>query len=160
MPAIGIARGAIDIMEDLLRTRRSVGGVALGELQSVHLRIAESAAEVDTAWALLCQDCAQATALVEAGKTMTLDHRIRWRRNDAFGAKVSVAAVERLFTLAGARGLGSDSDFMREWRDVHAASTQLALAWDVNATNYSKVRFGLPFVDPRIWPIQEEEMVS
>ena len=84
--AIGTARGAIEVMEDELRTRRSVGAVAMKELQSVHLRLAESSAEVDAAWELMLADCAEATALVEAEAEISLDVRARWRRNDAFAA--------------------------------------------------------------------------
>ena len=150
--AIGIARGAIEVMEDDLRSRRSVGGVSMNELQSVHLRIAESAAEVEAAWALMRADCAEATAATEAGEDFPLDTRVRWRRNDAFAGKLCIAAVERLYPLAGGRGLGMDSAFQRSWRDVHAATSQITMAWDINATNYGKARMGVPFFDPRLWP--------
>jgi len=121
-----------------LQTRRSVGGVILAEQQSVQLRIAEAAAEVDAAWALLRKDCDEATALVEAGEMATLDTRVRWRRDDAFAAKLSIAAVEGLFPLAGARGLVTSSHFMRAWRNIHAATSQITSVWDINALNMEK----------------------
>jgi hypothetical protein len=31
------------------------------------------------------------------------------------------------------------------------------MVWDINALNYGKVRFGIPFFDPRLWPFQEGE---
>jgi len=156
-PIIGIARGAVELMEQQLQTQRSVGGVRLAEQHSVQLRIAEAAAEVDAAWALLRKDCDEATAFVEAGETATLDDRVRWRRDDAFAAKLCIAAVERLFPLAGARGLSTSSHFMRAWRDIHAATSQITSVWDINALNYGKVRFGMPFFDPRLWPFQAGE---
>lgn len=155
--AIGIARGAIEMMEDELRTRRSVGAVAMNELQSVHLRLAESSAEVDAAWELMRADCAEATALVEAEADISLDARVRWRRNDAFAGKLCIAAVERLYPLAGGRGLGLDSAFQRSWRDLHAATAQITMAWDICATNYGKARMGVPFFDPRLWPFPPGE---
>jgi 3-hydroxy-9,10-secoandrosta-1,3,5(10)-triene-9,17-dione monooxygenase len=150
--AIGITRGAIEVMEDELRARRSVGGVAMNELQSVHLRLAEASAEVDAGWALLRADCAEAHAIAESGADVALDTRVRWRRNDAFAGRLCMAAVERLYPLAGGRGLGLDSAFQRSWRDVHAATAQITMAWDINATNYGKARMGVPFFDPRLWP--------
>lgn len=36
------------------------------------------------------------------------------------------------------------------WRDVHAAVSQIGLAWDIQATNYGRVTFGLPLMDPKI----------
>ena len=155
--AIGTARGAIEVMEDELRTRRSVGAVAMNELQSVHLRLAESSAEVDAAWELMRADCAEATALVEAESEISLDARARWRRNDAFAGKLCIAAVERLYPLAGGRGLGLDSAFQRSWRDLHAATAQITMAWDICATNYGKARMGVPFFDPRLWPFPPSE---
>ncbi len=154
-PIVGIARGAVELMEEQLRTHRSVGGLPLAEQPSVHLRVAEAAAEVDAAWTILRQDCDEARAQVEAGEIATLDDRVRWRRNDAFAAKLCVSAVERLFPLAGARGLGTESHFMRAWRDIHAACSQVTMAWDINALNYGKVRFGVPFFDPRLWPFKD-----
>ena len=150
--SIGIARGALEVMEEELRSRRSVGGVRVAELQSVHLRIAESAAEIDAALALLRTDCNEAHTLAETDQPVPLDTRVRWRRNDAFAAKLCIAAVERLYPLAGGRGLGLDSPFQRAWRDVHAATSQITLSWDISGTNYGKVRMGLPFADPRLWP--------
>ncbi len=150
--AIGIARGAIEVMGDELRTRRSVGAVAMNELQSVHLRLAEASAGVDAAWALMLVDCEEATALVEAGEDIPLDARVRWRRNDAFAGKLCLAAVEELYPLAGGRGLGLDSAFQRSWRDLHATTSQITMAWDICATNYGKVRMGVPFFDSRLWP--------
>jgi 3-hydroxy-9,10-secoandrosta-1,3,5(10)-triene-9,17-dione monooxygenase len=150
--AIGIARGAIEVMEDELRSRCSVGGVAMCELQSVHLRLAESGAEIDAALALMLADCAEATAMIEAGADIALDARARWRRNDAFAGKLCIAAVERLYPLAGGRGIGMDSAFQRAWRDLHAAVSQITMAWDICATNYGKARMGVAFFDPRLWP--------
>jgi 3-hydroxy-9,10-secoandrosta-1,3,5(10)-triene-9,17-dione monooxygenase len=150
--AIGCARGAIEVMEDELRTRRSVGAVEMKALQSVHLRLAEASARVDAGWALMRADCEEATELTAAGAEISLDARVRWRRNDAFVGKLCLEAVEQLYPLAGGRGIGMDSDFQRCWRDLHAATSQITMAWDICATNYGKARMGIPFFDPRLWP--------
>ena len=78
-------------------------------------------------------------------------------RNDAFAGKLCIAAVERLYPLAGGRGLGLDSAFQRSWRDLHAATAQITMAWDICATNYGKARMGVPFFDPRLWPFPPGE---
>ncbi|MHC4432775.1 MAG: acyl-CoA dehydrogenase family protein [Planctomycetota bacterium] len=156
-PIVGLARGAVEVMEQHLQTQRNVGGLRIAEQPSVHLRIAEASAEVEAAWTLLRKDCDEAAALVNAGTMATLDDRVRWRRNDAFAAKLCISAVEGLFPLAGARGLATSNHFMRAWRDIHAALSQITMVWDINALNYGKVRFGIPFFDPRLWPFQEGE---
>ena len=59
-----------------------------------------------------------------------------------------VRAVDRLHTLSGMRGMDPDDPVQRAWRDVHAAASQVSIAWDPQATNYGRARFGLPFTDP------------
>ena len=149
-PAIGIAQGALELIEDDMRSRVTVTGINLAETQSVYLRIAKSAAEVDAAKALLLSDCAEATRLADTGITPTIEQKLAWRRNDAFAGQLAVSAVERLYSLTGGRGLSATSPFQRAWRDVHAAVQQMLLSWDMHATNYGKVRLGMPFSDPRV----------
>ena len=49
-PVIGMAQGAIDSFEELMRVRvEGISGGRAGERQSNHLRLAESAAEIDAA---------------------------------------------------------------------------------------------------------------
>jgi 3-hydroxy-9,10-secoandrosta-1,3,5(10)-triene-9,17-dione monooxygenase len=148
--AIGIARGAIEMIEDDMKSRVTVTGVKLVDTQSVFLRIAESAAEVDAGWARLTRDCDDATKIYTAGQTPTMDQRLAWRRNDAFAGQLAVRAVERLYSLTGGRGLTVNNPFQRAWRDVHAAVQQMLMSWDMHGTNYGRVRLGHEFSDPRM----------
>ena len=58
--------------------------------------------------------------------------------------------MERLEPLVGARGLAQDSRFQLAWRDVHAAVSQITMAWDIQAVNAGRIQFELPSVDPRL----------
>ncbi len=148
-PTIGIARGALEMVEHDLETRVAVGEIKLAEQPSVHLRLAESGAQIEAAWSLLLSDCIAATRTAEAGADAPLLQRATWRRNNAYGAMLCVRAVDRLHTLSGMRGMDPDDPVQRAWRDVHAAASQVSIAWDPQATNYGRARFGLPFTDPR-----------
>ena len=148
--ALGIARGAVEMIEDDVRSRRTVTGIPLAEQQSVWLRIAEAGAQVDAAWALLTKDCYDAHRMLEAGEAPSVEQCLTWRRNDAYAGRLAVSAVEGLYSLTGGRGLTVNNPFQRMWRDVHAAVQQMLLSWDMHATNYGKVRMGLPFSDPRV----------
>jgi 3-hydroxy-9,10-secoandrosta-1,3,5(10)-triene-9,17-dione monooxygenase len=149
-PLIGIARGALELTMDNLGGRRAVTGADLGAQQSVHLRVAEAEAEIDAALALSLSDSEIVMQYAARGETAPLKERVRWRRSDAYGAKLCLQAVERLHALAGARRLAADDPFQRHWRDAHAAAAQISLAWDVMATNSGRVMFGLPPGDPRV----------
>ncbi len=149
-PALGIARGALMAMEEELRTRNNVAGIPMRELPTTQVRIAEAGAEIAAAWALLVKDCDDALAIVSDGTVPDIDTRARWRLNNAFAGQLCLRAVERLHPLVGARGLDPDSVFLRAWRDIHAAVLQITMAWDVQAVNAGRIRFGLPSLDPRV----------
>ncbi len=149
-PAIGYARGVMDLVVADLRDRVAArGGVKLADQPTVQVRIAEAGAEIDAAWALLLRDCAEATAMTEAGRMADLETRMRWRRNNAYAVQLCLRATDRLYPLAGMRAMQPGSAVARLWRDVHAASSQVGTAWDPQATNYGKALFGAALSDPR-----------
>ncbi len=149
-PAVGIARGALDYVEHEFRDRVGVVGVKLAELPTAQARVAEANAEIDAALALLLQVSAEANEFAERDIHPELEQRARWRLNNAYATQLSIRAVERLYPLLGARGLDAANPFMRAWRDVHAVGQQITQAWDMQATNAGRIRFGLPSVDPRL----------
>jgi len=149
-PALGIARGALELIEEEMGTRLSVGGVKMSELATVQVRIAEAGAEIDSAQAVLLRDCDDAMRIAASGERPSLALRARWRRNNAFAGQLCLRAVERLHPLVGARGLDQDSLFQLAWRDVHAAVSQITMAWDIQAVNAGRIQFGLPSLDPRL----------
>jgi len=122
----------------------------MAELPTAQARISEAGAEIEAVEALLLKDCADAMAIAESGGVPEINDRARWRRNNAFAAQLCVRALERLNPLVGARGLTPDNHFLRMFRDVHAASLQITLAWDIQAVNAGRIRFGLPSLDPRV----------
>ncbi len=59
--------------------------------------------------------------------------------------------ADRPDPLIGARGVNSpDSLFLLAWRDIHAAVSQITMAWDIQAVNAGRIEFGLPSLDPRL----------
>ena len=51
---------------------------------------------------------------------MTLQHRVRHRRNATAASRLALRAVDRLFDLGGAQGLTETGALQRHWRDAHA----------------------------------------
>ena len=149
-PALGIAKGGLAMIEDDLSGRNTVGNAPMAEMPTAQVRISEAGAEIEAAEALLLKDCADAMAIAEAGGVPEINDRARWRRNNAFAVQLCVRALERLNPLVGARGLTPENDFLRMFRDVHAASLQITVAWDIQAVNAGRIRFGLPSLDPRV----------
>ncbi len=148
--AIGIARGALDLTIEDVKARRSVGGVALVDLPTAQIRIAESSAEVDAAYTLIMRDAQEAMNIAERSELAPVETRTRWRLNNAYAGQLCVRAVERLHTLTGARGIGRDSLFHLAVRDVHACVQQITMQWDTQMVNAGRVQLGLPTLDPRM----------
>jgi 3-hydroxy-9,10-secoandrosta-1,3,5(10)-triene-9,17-dione monooxygenase len=147
---LGLARGAFDMIVEEMSTRLSVGRVKMAELPTVQVRVAEASAEIDAAEALLLKDCQDAMRIGASGEKPPLLQRARWRLNNAFAGQLCLRAIERLHPLIGARGLGQNSLFLLAWRDIHAAVSQITMAWDIQAVNAGRVQFGLPAQDPRL----------
>jgi len=148
---LGIAKGALELVVEDMRARLSMaGGAKMSDLPTVQMRIAEAAAEIDCAEAVLLKDCDDAMRIAETGERPPLLQRARWRLNNAFAGQLCLRAVQRLHPLTGARGIGRDSLFQLAWRDIHAAVSQITMAWDIQAVNAGRIMFGLPSLDPRL----------
>ncbi len=151
-PALGIAQGALEAVVDDISARVSVGGDRLADQSTVQLRLGEAAAEIAAARALHGSDIAECVRVIERGAEPTIAQRAGWRLHNAYAAKLCVQAVERLQPLAGARGIGFASHFQRAWRDVHATTAQVAMAWDVQGVFYGRTLLGHEIHDARAFP--------
>jgi 3-hydroxy-9,10-secoandrosta-1,3,5(10)-triene-9,17-dione monooxygenase len=149
-PALGAARGALDAVVDGLAARKSVAQVKLAEQQSVQLRIARVAAQIDTAEASVLHLLEAHNRDARAGKIPSPLERARCRLNLGFAADLCVQAMENLLPLLGGRGLIATDPVQRAWRDVHAVAQHVAMVWDVQANLYGPVRLGLPCPDPKL----------
>jgi alkylation response protein AidB-like acyl-CoA dehydrogenase len=108
------------------------------------MRVAQAAAEIDTARVLMLRDCREAMAIVQRGERLSIEQRARNRRDIAYVAYQCTRAVDRLFASVGGRNIYQDSEAQRLLRDIHAASQHISMSWDVAATTYGRVMFGLP----------------
>jgi alkylation response protein AidB-like acyl-CoA dehydrogenase len=148
--ALGAALGAVDQIVTDLAGRSSVANVKIAEQQTIQARIAEAAAELEAASALLQVDRARINDIGRAGEMPDDATRLQLRLNVGYAAKLCVQAVERLMPVVGGRGLELTHAFQRAWRDVHAVAQHIALVWDVQALNYAAMRLGLTSGDPKI----------
>lgn len=147
---LGAAKGALEQVIDGLANRKSIAQVNLAEQQSVQLRIARAAAQVNAAEALLLQDLQAINREAAAGAIPDMARRLRYRLDLSFAIELCAQAVDTVFPLLGGRGLVASDPVQRAWRDVHAVQQHIALVWDVTAGLYGAVRLGLPCGDPKI----------
>jgi resorcinol 4-hydroxylase (FADH2) len=147
-PVLGMAEGALADFLDMAKVRTTRGAVAGGnrrmaELTTVQLRVAEASACIDAARLLMFRDLAEAFDTVARGDPISIDVRLRNRRDQAFCVRLLVQAIDLLFLAAGGQGLFLDHPLQRAWRDAHAASSHISLNWDSAGSMYGQSMLGL-----------------
>jgi len=148
---IGAAKGAVEDFIAMARVRETRGAIAGGlkhmaDFATVQLRVAEASASAAAADLLLRTDIREVVAMVRAGTKPGIADRIRYRRDQAFAAKLAVAAVEALNGATGGNGLFLDHPVQRAWRDANAVARHIGVNWDAVGTMYGQHALGLePF---------------
>ncbi|HYM04821.1 MAG TPA: hypothetical protein VET85_17850, partial [Stellaceae bacterium] len=138
-------KGAIEHYVAATRTKLSTyTGKTVADFATVQAHIAEAGALVDSAEALALGDCAEAMRFAEAGEVPPMDHKVRWRRDGAFAARLCTQAVGIIFTAAGGGAIYENNPLQRSFRDIHAANAHFGVNWDANAVTYGRVALGLP----------------
>jgi alkylation response protein AidB-like acyl-CoA dehydrogenase len=147
-PVLGMAQGALAQFLDMAKVRTTLGAVTGGnrrmaELATVQLRVAEATACIDAARLLMFRDLAEALDTAASGESISVDMRLRNRRDQAFCVRLLVQAIDALFLAAGGQGLFLDSALQRFWRDAHAAASHISLNWDSTGSMYGQFLLGL-----------------
>ncbi len=144
-PAIGIARGVAEAWQEHVRARsHSYTQDQVAAAIPMQLCLAEAGARIDAA-ELLLRRC---LALVDSGAEITLEDRVRHRRDITYAGRLLVGAVDGLMQMAGASALRDESPIQRGWRDVRAIAAHVFCNFNAAAENYGRMAFGFP-LNPR-----------
>jgi 3-hydroxy-9,10-secoandrosta-1,3,5(10)-triene-9,17-dione monooxygenase len=136
--ALGIARGAIDAFADQLAERGD-----RPNLYGRQLRLAESAAELDAAEALIRTDVEHIDNILHDGAPVEPAFQAKLGRDLSFMVKLCSHAVDLLTGAVGAHGMSDDNPVHRASRDVHAIANHAVNNWEHQALAYSRARTGL-----------------
>jgi 3-hydroxy-9,10-secoandrosta-1,3,5(10)-triene-9,17-dione monooxygenase len=140
-PAIGIARGVVDAWQQHVTAKaHSYTREQVSAALPMHICLAESTARIDSA-ELMVRRC---LAAVDSGAKITLEDRVRHRRDITYASRLLARALEDLMQMAGASALRDDSPIQRGWRDVRAISCHVFCNFNAAAENYGRVSFGFP----------------
>jgi alkylation response protein AidB-like acyl-CoA dehydrogenase len=147
-PVLGMAEGALADFLAMASERTTRGAVTGGnrrmaELTTVQLRLAEASACIDAARLLMFRDLAEAFETAARGEPISIDVRLRNRRDQAFCVRLLVGAIDALFLAAGGQGLFLDQPLQRAWRDAHGAASHISLNWDSTGSMYGQYMLGL-----------------
>ncbi|MBL8588479.1 MAG: acyl-CoA dehydrogenase [Methylobacteriaceae bacterium] len=147
--ALGNAQACLEDFVAEARRRASRQNMArMADFQSVQLRIASAAAQIDAAGLTLRAPCREAGEIAAAGGVPDLRRKTRWRRDAAFAVGLCTQAVSQLVAASGAGGLAADGALQRRFRDAHAAAAHIDFNFDVAGAHYGRVVLGLPSENP------------
>ena len=144
-PALGAARGGLESWLEAARAKvHSYTGEQISASAPIQIRLSHVAAQIDAA-ELLVRRC---LAEVEGPGTVSLDTRVRNRRDWTMAIRMLVAAMDELIQVAGASGMLLRSPIQRAWRDVHTISAHVTMNFEAAGENYGRMALGLP-LNPR-----------
>jgi alkylation response protein AidB-like acyl-CoA dehydrogenase len=145
-PIVGATRRAIEIFIASSRDRVPRGG-AMGNANKVadspilQSKVAEALGMLDAVELLLQRDISE-TAAGAAGGTVTVDMRLRNRRDYALAIRICLQTIESIYNSSGAAGMFVPNTVERIWRDVHAAAKHVGLNWDGISAMVGRHAFG------------------
>jgi alkylation response protein AidB-like acyl-CoA dehydrogenase len=145
---IGSARSALEATLERLGTRTNMFREKLADTQAIQLRIADVAARIDAAEALILRDVEETERLYANWQPPTVLQRATWRRNQAFTAKLVLEAIESLLYRGGAHGIKIGDAVERAYRDIGAGVTHVGCDWDVWGRVYGQALLGHDIATP------------
>ena len=146
---IGAAQGALDTMIEWVKMRSTnTAGAKMRDFQTVQLRTGFAGAKVDAARLMLRADCIEADAALKSEETISLESKLRYKRNLAAAIRLAVEAVDLMHEMAGANGIYDHSPMQRMFRDVRSASAHIHFNTDMQMTQWGNVALGGAFSSP------------
>ena len=147
-PSLGIVQGALEEFLEWIGARTTRGAVVAGgnrmaEFPAVQSRVAEAAAAIDAGKLLLQRDTREVEHAVANGEAISVEKRIRNRRDQAYAVRLAVQGANALFEAVGGAGLNLSSGTQRAWRDVNSIARHISLNWDAVSSMYGQQQFGL-----------------
>jgi len=120
-PALGAAKGAIELFKERSRTRiATFDRTKVVEDPFTQVRLAESFAEWNAVLETARATWTRFYDLASAGQPIPVEQRAKGRWDAANGVQLCVRSVDRLFEASGGHAIFLDSPIQRMFRDVHA----------------------------------------
>ena len=148
-PANGIARGAFEGYVEEMKARQSAFDHSpLARKPTIQLRLAEAGALIDAGDLLYKRSLTETIDKIMSRETLSLEHRVRNRRDQGYSVQLAKRAAELLLGAEGGKGLYEANPVQRAFRDLQALQAHIVGGWDMPALNYGQVILGGPPTDP------------
>ncbi|HXQ53442.1 MAG TPA: hypothetical protein VN802_20285 [Stellaceae bacterium] len=147
--APGMAKGAVEAFVAEMKARASAFDHSpLSRKPTIQMRLSEASALADASELLYMRSLKETIDKIMAGETLSLEHRVRSRRDQGYAVQMAKRATEILLGAQGGGGLFERGQVQRSMRDLNAVAAHIAANWDMPALNYGQVMLGGPPTDP------------
>jgi alkylation response protein AidB-like acyl-CoA dehydrogenase len=142
--ALGIARGAIDDLVELARSKTPTGSLKpLAKRAVVQAELARAEAQLRAARALMLESSRRALTDARSGEPMPVASRLGLRLAATHATEAAAGVVTSMYHAAGGSSIYDSSSLQRRLRDVHVATQHMMIApptWELGG----RLLMGLP----------------
>jgi alkylation response protein AidB-like acyl-CoA dehydrogenase len=141
---LGSAKFALAQFVERTRERRVVlTGARKAEHAPTQVRLAEAAAEIQSADLLIHDALGEFDRLMATGERPSLEHRTRVKWQAAYAAELCRRAVTRLFAGSGAHAVYESSALQAAFRNINVGAQHASIDFDSSAEQYARLRLGV-----------------
>lgn len=141
---IGMADGML--ARYLVESRKAIAimsGKEIGTFQAQQTKLGEATAALNAAQALVRADAREIQALAVADQRPDDATRSKYRSNAAYAGGLAYWAAQRIFDLAGARAIYSNSEIGRIFLEIIVATRHVTQSIDINAAEHGRARLNM-----------------
>jgi resorcinol 4-hydroxylase (FADH2) len=148
---VGLANRALEITTDMLKSRLNAGAIP-SEFEVAQQKLAEAAAEVNTANLILESHLQNSVAAIEVGAAIGDKDISHNRLMSSYMVRLAKQAIERLCTLSGSQWVYTSHPMQLILRDALAGASHRAFSWEINARAYAQSVGVAKSGAPPVWP--------
>jgi alkylation response protein AidB-like acyl-CoA dehydrogenase len=152
-PQLGMARGALDIIDEQLAKNRPISYALYPtsrQSPSTQFNRAEAQRCVDTAHLLIVRAVTEVDQAAAAGTYPEYAERARMKADSGNALRSLRQSMQFLLDIGGASSFAAASPLQRQWRDLEVASRHAVLSPDIAREVYGRV---LTQVDEPVTPL-------
>jgi 3-hydroxy-9,10-secoandrosta-1,3,5(10)-triene-9,17-dione monooxygenase len=141
---LGSARFALAQFVERTKQRRVIlTGARKAEHAPTQVRLAEAAAEIQSADLLIHDALGEFERLMASGESPGLEHRTRVKWHAAYAAELCRRAVARLFAGSGAHAVYEGDPLQAAFRNINVGAQHASIDFDASAEQYARLRLGV-----------------
>lgn len=142
--SLGIAKRFIEVYTEKVKGRvRAYTGSRTVDSAAAAMRLAESFHQTTAVGHTLRADWEAMTARALQGELPTDDESNHWRANQSYATKMSIEAVDRLWTASGGSAFFDHNEMQRLWRDSKMTGSHAYSDYDIATQKHGRHLLGL-----------------